>query len=441
MLSTSPEVSTSNARRTAIASLIGTSIEWYDFYIYGTASALVFGQLFFPSYGAVVGTMLAFATFALGAIMRPLGGLVCGHYGDRVGRKSMLVLTLMGMGVVTFAIGLLPTYSQVGVAAPLLLIAMRMIQGFAFGGEWGGAVLMSVEHAPANRRGFYGSFPQMGSPIGLFLSTAAFGVLALLPREDFLSWGWRIPFLLSAILVIVGLVLRLQLLESPEFQRLLDGNTIANRPVVEAFSQELKTILIGAGAVSATPVAFYIQTLFVVSYATQALGIPRQTALNAVLIGSAAQLMLLPLFALLSDYIGRKPVAMLGIAIMIANAFPFFALVKLGNFGGMTAAVCLALVGMSAHYAVVPAFVSELFSPRLRYTGISASYTIAAGLLGGLSPAIGSGLYAWAQDTWPVALFLIVVGVISLVSIALGRPKPADALYEKINNDKSRSYA
>ena len=417
------------ARRTAVASLIGTCIEWYDFYIYGTAAAIVFGALFFPSHDPAVGTLLAFGTFALGAIMRPLGGLVCGHFGDRVGRKSMLVLTLVTMGVVTFAIGLLPTYSQVGVLAPILLIVLRMIQGFAFGGEWGGAVLMVVEHAPKNRRGFYGCFPQMGSPIALFLSTGTFALLALLPKEDFMAWGWRVPFLLSAILVVVGMVLRLQLFESPEFTALVDSKEVARQPVVEVFRDHFGTIAIATGVVLSTVVAFYIQTLFVVSYAVQTVGMARQTVLNAVLIGSALELLLLPLFALLSDRIGRRPVALFGAAMTAAGAFPFFALVQYGTFLGVTSAICLAMVGISALYAVIPAYISELFSARVRYSGISASYTIASGLIGGFSPAIGTGLYAWANATWPVALYLVAVGLISFACIFVGR-RPARPVAE-----------
>ena len=409
------------ARRTAVASLIGTCIEWYDFYIYGTAAAIVFNTLFFPTYNAAMGTLLAFATFALGAIMRPLGGLVCGHYGDRVGRKSMLVFTLVTMGIVTFAIGLLPTYGQVGVLAPVLLIVLRMIQGFAFGGEWGGAVLMAVEHAPAGRRGFFGCFPQMGSPIALFLSTGTFALLALLPRDAFLEWGWRVPFLLSAVLVIVGLVLRLQLFESPEFAAVVEGDHIARQPVVEVFRDNLPAIIIATGAVLSTVVAFYVQTLFVVSYAVQTVGMPRQTVLNAVLVGSALELALLPGFALLSDRIGRRPVAMFGAAMTAIGAFPFFKLVQQGTFAGVTGAICLAMLGISALYAVIPAYVAELFSARVRYSGISASYTIASGLIGGFSPAIGTGLYNWANGTWPVALYLVVIGLISFVCVAVGR--------------------
>ena len=412
------------ARKTAVASLIGTTIEWYDFYIYGTAAAIVFNVLFFPSFDPAVGTLLAFATFALGAIMRPLGGAVCGHFGDRIGRKSMLVFTLVIMGVVTFAIGLLPTYGQVGILAPVLLIALRMIQGFAFGGEWGGAVLMAVEHAPKHRRAFYGVFPQMGSPLALFLSTGTFALLALLPKDAFLAWGWRVPFLLSAILVVVGLLLRLQLIESPEFAAVQNSGQVARQPVAEVFRRHLPALLIATGAPLATVVGFYVQTLFVVSYAVQTVGMVRQTVLNAVLIGSALSLVLLPLYAMLSDRIGRKPVGLFGAAVTAAGAFPFFALVQQGTFLSVTLALCMAVIGINALYAVIPAFLSELFEPRVRYSGISISYTIAGGVIGGLSPAISSGLYSWAGGTWPVSLYLVAVALLSLLCVGLGRPSP-----------------
>lgn len=409
------------ARRSAFASLIGTCIELYDFYIYATAAALAFNVLFFPTYDPAVGTLLSFATFAIGAVLRPLGGMVCGHFGDRVGRKSMLVFTLMTMGTATFAIGLLPTYGQVGVLAPIMLIILRMIQGFAFGGEWGGAVLMSVEHAPANRRGFYGSFTQMGSPIALFLSTGTFAALSMLPQESFLSWGWRIPFLASAVLVVVGMVMRLGLVESPEFAELAKKNQVARQPVSEVLRDHWRAILIGAGVVLSTVVAFYVQTLFVVSYATQTVGIPRQTVLNAVIVGSAFTLVIIPIFAILSDRLGRKPVALFGALLTVGGAFPFFALVRLGTFGGVTAAICLALFGTSALYAVLPAYVSELFKPRVRYSGISISYNLASGLIGGFSPAISAALFAIAGDTWPVALYLMGVGCMSAFSLWIGR--------------------
>ncbi|MDR6632625.1 MFS family permease [Phyllobacterium sp. 1468] len=408
---------TTTARKTAVASLIGTCIEWYDFYIYGTASALVFSTLFFPSYDPTVGTMLSFATFAIGALMRPLGGLICGHYGDKVGRKSMLVATLLGMGVVTFLIGLLPTYSQIGILAPILLIILRMLQGVAFGGEWGGAVLMAVEHAPKERKGFFGSFPHMGSPIALFLSTGTFSLLALLPKDDFMSWGWRIPFLLSALLVIVGMVLRLQLFESPDFQKVLDSQKVVERPVVEVFRHHWRQILVGVCVAIGPIVAFYVQTLFVVSYAMQSVGIARDVVLNAILIGSAVELVLLGAFAWLSDIIGRKPVALFGAGFTAITAYPFFLLVDGGTLGSVTAAVCMAMVGISAIYAVLPAYLSDLFEPHVRYSGISASFTLASGILGGFTPAIATGLFAWADSSVPVTIYLAIISLISFFAV------------------------
>jgi MFS family permease len=405
------------ARKTAIASLIGTCIEWYDFYIYGTAAALVFSTLFFPSYDPVTGTLLSFGTFAVGALTRPLGGLICGHYGDRVGRKSMLVATLLGMGAVTFLIGLLPTYNQVGILAPILLIVLRMLQGVAFGGEWGGAVLMAVEHAPKERKGFFGSFPHMGSPIALFLSTGTFALLALFPKEDFMAWGWRVPFLLSSVLVIVGMILRLQLFESPDFQKALASDKIVERPVVEVFRHHWKKILVGTCVAVGPIVAFYVQTLFVVSYATAGDGISRDTVLHAVLIGSGVELVLLGVFAWLSDIIGRKPVALFGAGFTAVTAYPFFLLVDLGTPTGVTAAICMAMVGIAAIYSVLPSYLADLFEPHVRYSGISASFTLASGIFGGLTPAIATGLYAWAHTSVPVAVYLAVISLVSFFAV------------------------
>src|ERR1700761_904933 len=268
----------------AIASLIGNCIEWYDFYIYGTAAALVFNAVFFPSYDQSLGTLLAFATFAVGAFMRPLGGLICGHFGDRLGRKSMLVATLVGMGLITFAIGLLPGYASIGVAAPLILLALRSLQGIAFGGEWAGAALVAVEHAPKRRRGFLGSFTQMGSPIALFLSTGTFSLLNGLPKEQFVAWGWRIPFLLSILLVMVGLVFRLRLLETPAFTAIQKSGKVSRAPLIEVLRDHGKSAALPTGIALCTVVAFYVEAVSVVSYAIQNLGAPRQSILNAVLV-------------------------------------------------------------------------------------------------------------------------------------------------------------
>jgi MHS family shikimate/dehydroshikimate transporter-like MFS transporter len=414
----------------AFSSLLGSCIEWYDFYIYGTATALVFNAIFFPSFDPLVGTLLAFGTFAAGAIMRPLGGIICGHYGDRIGRKSMLVWTLILMGGATVLIGLIPSYAQIGIWAPIALIILRCVQGLAFGGEWAGAALIAVEHAPKKRSGLFGSFPQMGSPIALFLSTGTFALLATLPKEDFMSWGWRIPFVGSAVLIIIGLVFRMKLLESPSFVKVVKEGQVVAAPIVQVLRDAPKRVLIGCGIVLCTTVAFYVQAIFVVSYATQTVGAARQVVLNAVLIGSAFELLMLPLFAILADRIGMKPVAFFGAAWTGLFSFPFFWLIDTGSFFNIAAAISLAMVGISALFAILPAYVASLFEARVRYTGISMSYGIAAGLIGGLTPLLSSSLYIWAKAAWPIALYLVGIATISLIAIVLS-PRPVREFAEQ----------
>lgn len=409
----------------ALSSLLGNTIEWYDFYIYGTATALVFNAVFFPSFDPLVGTLLAFGTFSVGAVMRPLGGIICGHYGDKIGRKSMLVWTLIIMGGATVLIGLIPSYAQIGVMAPILLILFRCIQGLAFGGEWAGAVLIAVEHAPVKRSGFFGSFPQMGSPIALFLSTGTFALLAMLAKEDLMSWGWRIPFVGSAVLIIIGLVFRLKLLESPAFVEVLNKGEVVKQPMMEVLKNNKKPVLIGAGIVLCTTVAFYVQAIFVVSYASQTVGAPRQVVLNAVLIGSAFELLMLPLFAMLADRIGMKPVAFFGALWTTLFSFPFFWLVDIGTFFSITLAISLAMVGIAALFAVLPAYISSLFEAKIRYTGISLAYSLPAGVIGGLTPLLASSLFIWAKAAWPIALYLVGIGLISMLSI-LFSPRPVE---------------
>ena len=403
----------------AFSSLLGSTIEWYDFYIYGTATALVFNAIFFPSFDPLVGTLLAFGTFSAGAIMRPLGGIVCGHFGDKIGRKSMLVWTLVLMGGATVLIGLIPSYAQIGVLAPIILIVLRCIQGLAFGGEWAGAVLIAVEHAPPKRSGFFGSFPQMGSPIALFLSTGTFALLAQMPKEEFMSWGWRIPFVSSAVLIIVGLFFRIKLLESPAFVEVLAKGEIVQQPMMEVLRKHMRSVLVGAGIVLCTTVAFYVQAIFVVSYATQTVGASRQVVLNAVLIGSAFELFMLPLFALLADRIGMKPVAFFGAFWTAAFSFPFFWLIDMGTFLSITSAISLAMVGIAALFSVLPAYISSLFDAKIRYTGISLAYGIPSGLIGGLTPLLATSLYIWAQAAWPIALYLVGIGTISMIAVIM----------------------
>ncbi len=277
-------------RLVAFASLIGTTIEWYDFFLYGTAAALVFNRLYFPTFDPRMGTLAAFGTYTVGFVARPIGGAIIGHYGDKIGRKSMLILTLVIMGVATFGIGLLPTYKQIGPWAAVALVVLRLAQGFGVGGEWGGAVLMAVEHAPHGRRGFYGSWPQIGVPAGLLLSTAVFAQFARLPEEQFLSWGWRVPFLVSIVLVAVGLLIRVRIVESPAFARIKETRTEVQRPIMTVLREHRREVLLAMGARLAENGAFYVYTVFSLVYATQKVGLPRQTVLTGILIASACAL-------------------------------------------------------------------------------------------------------------------------------------------------------
>lgn len=297
-----------SVRKVVFASLIGTTIEWYDFFVYGTAAALVFNKLFFPNVDPVIGTLAAFATFGVGFIARPLGGVVFGHYGDKIGRKSMLVITLLIMGIATTLIGLLPSFATIGIWAPILLVVLRFLQGLAVGGEWGGAVLMAVEYSPEDKRGFYGSWPQMGSPIALFLSTVIFSAFATLPDEQFLSWGWRVLFLVSIVLVGVGLYIRLRIFETPAFSEVKESGTGARLPIVDVLKNDLRKVLIAAGIVFVTIGGFYVVVTFSLSYGTETLGISRGVMLTGVIIAAISELITIPIFASLSDRIGRRPV-------------------------------------------------------------------------------------------------------------------------------------
>src|SRR3712207_2605342 len=294
-------------RQVAFASMIGTTVEWYDFFLYGTAAALVFNQLFFPEYDPLTGTLLAFGTYAVGFFARPVGGIVAGHYGDKIGRKAMLVLTLLIMGGATFLIGLLPTYESIGIWAPILLLFMRLLQGFGIGGEWGGAVLMAVEHSPANRRGFYGSWPQIGVPAGLLLANLVFLLVnRSMSEEAWLAWGWRIPFLLSIILIGVGMFIRLRISETPAFNRVRETNTEASMPIVDVLRTYPKQVLQAMGMRIAENGAFYVFSVFVLTYVTESLGMESSTAQTGVLIAAAIGLCSLPFWGWLSDRIGRR---------------------------------------------------------------------------------------------------------------------------------------
>lgn len=413
--------SIASIRKVALASFVGTTIEWYDFFLYGTASALVFGKLFFPNYDPLMGTLASFGTYAVGFIARPIGGIVCGHYGDRIGRKSMLIFTLLLMGVATALIGCLPTYEQIGIWAPILLIILRLAQGFAVGGEWGGAVLMAVEHAPSSRRGFYGSWPQIGVPAGLLLSTVIFGQIAKLPEPALLSWGWRIAFLLSILLVAVGLFIRLAVVEPPIFNEIKQAGAAARLPVLDTIRQHPKNLLLAMGARVADNASFYIYTVFILTYATTPqIGFARSTVLNAVSLAAVIQVFALPVFGLLSDFMGRRPVYLFGALFTAAFAFPFFWLIEKAQTFWLLAAMVIALaIGHASMYGPQASFFSELFGTRVRYTGASLGYQLSSVLAGGLSPLIATDLLRRTGRSWPIALYIVGMALVTAISVFL----------------------
>jgi MFS transporter, MHS family, shikimate and dehydroshikimate transport protein len=412
-------------RRVVLASFIGTTIEWYDFFLYGTAAALVFNKLFFPNVDPLTGTMAAFGTYAVGFFARPLGGIVFGHYGDKIGRKSMLVTTLMLMGVATVLIGLLPTYEQIGVAAPVLLVLLRFVQGFGVGGEWGGAVLMAVEHSHAGRRGYHASWVQAGVPVGMLLANGVFMVFSRMEESAFLSWGWRVPFLLGVLLLGVGMFIRLKIVESPIFMEA--QKAVAERegekkhvPILAVIREYPRNVLLAMGARFAENAFFYIFTVLVLSYGSQQLGMAKGDLLNAVLLGSAVQLVAIPTFGALSDRWGRRPVYLGGAVFLLLFAFPFFWMVETREMGWVMAAVVIGLIGHSAMYGPQAAFFSELFGTRVRYSGASLGYQLASPLAGGLAPLIATWLLGWSEGRpWPVAVYLIGMAAVTLVSVWL----------------------
>jgi MHS family shikimate/dehydroshikimate transporter-like MFS transporter len=405
--------------KVALASAIGTAVEWYDFFLYGTASALIFGRLFFPTFDPLTGTLASYGTFAVGFAARPIGGVVCGHFGDRVGRKSMLVITLLIMGIGTFLIGLLPTYDQIGIWAPILLVLLRIAQGFGLGGQWGGAVLMTVEHSPHGKRGFYGSLPQVGLPVGLLISTLVFGLISNLPEAALLAWGWRVAFLISIILVGVALYVRLAITEPPAFAAVKQSRTTAKMPILDALRQHPGSVLLVMGARIAENGAFYLYSVFVLTYATlPSIGFSNSMALQAVAIAAFIQLFTIPAFGALSDRLGRRPVYLFGAIFTAIFAFPFFWLIETSLSTLLVLSVVLALsIGHAAMYAPQASFVSELFGTRVRYSGLSLGYQLASVIAGGLSPIIATGLFAKIGRSWPIAVYVIGMALITTVSV------------------------
>jgi MFS transporter, MHS family, shikimate and dehydroshikimate transport protein len=410
---------TSDIRKVALASFIGSTLEWYDFFIFGTATALVFNKLFFPAFDPVSGMIAAFATFAVGFIARPLGGIVFGHYGDRIGRKAMLVLSLTMMGGITFLIGLIPTYAVLGIGAPILLTLLRFLQGFAVGGEWGGATLMVVEHAPNKTRGFFGSWPQMGIPAALLLSSGMMALVGgLTTPEQFMAWGWRIPFLFSGVLLVFGIYLRRRLAESPSFQKMKSEGEQQRLPIADVLGKHGKKTALLVAAQAAENTSFYVVAVYSLVYLTTVVGIDRGTALNSLMIAAVCCFVAQPIFAALSDRIGRKRVFMGGMIFNGLFIIPFFLFLDTANVFWITAAMTLSIVlGQATTQSTQTSLVAEQYTASVRYSGVSVAYQFATVLWSGPTPMIAAALWAWSGSWIPLACYIIAAACLSVLTI------------------------
>ena len=419
----SPSVSSRAAlRKVVLPSLIGTTIEWYDFFLYGTAAALVFNSQFFPQADPLSGAMLAFSTYALGFLARPLGGLVFGHYGDRIGRKKLLMFSLVLMGGATVLIGCLPTYAQIGIAAPLLLVLLRLIQGFAVGGEWGGAVLIVAEHGDAARRGFWSSWPQAGVAGGNLLAAGVLALMTALQSEaDFIAWGWRVPFLLSAVLIGVGFWVRATVDESPVFANVREERQQQRAPVIEAIRERPRELAIGAGLRLGENISYYVITAFSITYVTEIVGMSRQLILNVLIVGAIAHFICIPMFAWLSDRIGRRPVYGIGAAGMIVWAFAFFRLLDAGANASIITAIVVGLLLHGAMYGPQAAFLSEMFPTRIRYSAVSLAYQLTSIFAGSLAPIISIAIIRETGSAQGVAIYVAATTAVTLVAVLLAR--------------------
>ena len=426
-------MSKSQMRKVWIASLVGSSIEWFDYFLYGTVAALVFNQVFFVTEDPTVGLLLAYASLALAFFIRPLGGIIFSHIGDRIGRKKTLVMTLTIMGVATVLMGLLPTYQAIGVAAPILLITLRLIQGIGIGGEWGGSLLLAVEYAPKDKRGLFGAFPQMGVTIGMFLGSGALTfITSVVSQEAFVSWGWRIPFIASSLLVIFGLWIRKGLDETPSFKKVQESGEIPKLPIVDIFKYHWKEVLIAIGGKVVETAPFYIFATFIVSYGTSNLGFTSTQVLVAVMIGTIVTTILMPVMGSLSDRIGRKKVYMYGTIAMMAYAFPYFWLLEQRTFATLLIAT---IVGLGIVWAPITAVLgtmfSEIFDAKVRYTGVSLGYQIGAAVAGGTAPLVATALLVRFDNSYiPVALYIILTAVISLIAVMAVKEKSNQELDE-----------
>jgi MFS family permease len=409
---------TEPSRRSIIAaSLIGTSIEWYDYYIFGTASALVFGSLFFPEFSPAAGTLAAFATFAVGFIARPLGAAVIGHFGDRIGRKSMLVLTLLLTGVATFLIGVLPTFAAIGIGAPILLVTLRLAQGFGVGGEWGGAVLIATEHASPRQRAVYGSFAQFGVPIGVLTSNLAFLAVSGLSNEDFMAWGWRIPFLLSLALVIVGIIVRSRLQDAPEFAQLKRDQAVSKVPVGELARRQPLTLTLASLASIAPPAVGYTVIVYMLTYGTTVVGFARPTLLTLILLSTVVWIATIIASAVLSDRYGAKRLFTIGALTAVLWPLPMFALVNTGNAGLALLAFCIAAIVQGIMAGAQGGLFTEIFELRTRYSGISIAYQLGGMIGGAVTPIAATWLFDLYGSSTAVALYVTALCLVSLGAI------------------------
>ncbi len=419
--------------RATAGAFVGTAIEWYDFYIFGTAAALVFSRVFYPDIAPGAGILASFATFWVGFLARPIGGLVFGHFGDRIGRKRVLVITLLMMGAATTLIGVLPGYATIGAAAPVLLVLLRALQGFAVGGEWGGAVLLATESAPERKKGLAGAWVQQGSPAGSILATVVFLLVGQLPDEQFLAWGWRIPFLVSALLVVVALIIRLAVRESQEFLDTKATRAVAKVPLVEVFHTVPGTVLLGiAASVLGIALAYFTNT-FLLAWTTTSLGMNRQLVLNILLGMAVLQFIWQPIAALLAERIGARTVMVAGLALCLVMVVPFFLAIIAANAVGIAVTLYITALGGTAYYALLATYLASAFPTNVRYTGVSAAYQLCATLIGGSTPLIAQALLGGAGP-WGVAVFYAlmiaatVAGVWGLGTAARRRASRAAAV-------------
>ncbi|KIP51432.1 MFS transporter [Leucobacter komagatae] len=410
----------SKMRKIATASVIGTTVEWYDLFLFGTASALVFNQVFFPDLPPAVGTILSFLTFAAAYVARTVGAILFGHFGDRLGRKSMLLVSLLTMGAATLAIGLVPDYHTIGVAAPFILLFLRIVQGLALGGEWGGAVLMTVEHAPENKRGWYGSLVQVGVPFGTLLANVAFLIVtATVSQEALVSWGWRVPFIASVLLVAVGIYIRLNIEETPSFQQVREQGAKAKLPFAYLMKHYWKQVVLGGVATLSTGSTFTLMVASGMNYGTSEKGFSANLMLWVVLVACLLGLVFIPFFGRLSDKYGRKPIIAAGIAAEALLAFPFFWLINTGNVGALFLAYALMMIAFSANYGPIATFLAELFGSKVRYSGLSISYML-SGLLGSaITPAITVWLLDATGQSDSIAWYIAAAAALSFVALFL----------------------